>query len=71
LDHLRMFFQADHQAVLEQTMARHKEVTMAAISSLQDRMQPPGAVSGLVVVCMLFVYILYTFDIMRVEYIYG
>lgn len=27
------------QAVLEQTMARHKEVTMAAISSLQDRMQ--------------------------------
>lgn len=50
-----MFFQADHQAVLEQTMARHKEVTMAAISSLQDRMQPPGAVSGLVVVCMLLV----------------
>lgn len=49
------FFQADHQAVLEQTMARHKEVTIAAISSLQDRMQPPGPVSRLVVVCMLFV----------------
>ena len=34
--------QRDRQAVLEQTMARHKEVTMAAISSQQDRMQPPG-----------------------------